>query len=919
MTAMKLLKDPNLSVLHRVFGRRGGDHLSVAVLAGFTLDESQTPLEEAAIWSSASQALGPEQVLDAGMPKSRGEVLVLGKCFAPPGKEIQGATAFFKVGRLEKRVEVFGDRFFETGLVRNKRIQALPFTEMDISWENAFGGPGHDRNPVGKGLTPVLGSDGKRLMPMPNIENPGRLMTSPDERPEPAGMGPLGLNWPNRVKKLGTFDKKWLTEQWPGLPDDFNYDYFNLAPADQRIEGFFKGDEFIIIRGMHPERHEIECRLPDLRCRIFVNRQNGTEDEFEEVQAKLDTVYFIPHLDMGFLIWHGTTPITDDEAEDVRHILAYTEPMKESPLPEEFYRAKLEEPALAVAGPGEAEALASEEALPEEAVPSEPDERAADAETLGQAPAVDQELEEMLAGVEKEIAEKEAELNDHLLEHGVNPDVLNEPPAPPISRDAGDVSVGKMLAEKEAQVADLENRLRDRLAAEGLNPDDYVGENANVIEPQKNPFSLEARTAEEFVKFYKGQGVDDPELLAQLRGLFDETNAVQAEERQAWQELEALTGADAPDEAATTSAERPEAEAAGVEEARAEGPKTGDITAGEPETGDAGAGDGARLTREDVIAGHAQGKSFAGADLTGLDLSNCDLSGADLKGAVLENVDFSQTNLEGAALRQAVMTGAKLIGARMAGADLAGAGAAEARLTGADLSGSNLSDADLTDADLSNANLEQADLTNGLLNRAVLNGAGCGKIIAAQAVFDSANLTGADFRDADLSQADLSGVQANDARFSKANAGRARLYGAKGERTDFEGADLNRSRGGKETSFSGGRFANADLNNACWEDADLSGADLSAANLARAQMNKCRFNGARLTEADAREADLSKSDFSEADMKSVNLMDGSLRKARLVQTDLGDSNLYRVDFYKSTHGRTNLKNANLDRTLIDRS
>ena len=896
---MKLIKESNLSILFRVFGWRGRDRLAVAVLHGFSLDRDKTPVEEADLWGRISQALGPDQVLDLAMPKTGGEILVLGKCFAPAGTEVQGGEAFFRVGPLEKRVHVFGDRYYEPGLVGHKRIPPAPFTQMDISWENAFGGPENDRNPAGKGLVPIVGADGVERVPLPNIENPNQLIASPKDQPDPAGFGPLGFTWPPRIKNFGTFDDQWFHQQWPGLPDDFNFDYFSLAPEDQRIKSYFTGDETILIQGMHPETPEIVSALPNQRCRLFVHQESGTDNGFRELAVQLDTVYLVPHLDVGLVIWHGSIAVADDEAEDVRHIVAFREPMDEPPQPEAFYFAKLEEPAV------EIDSL-------EPALPEEPPQEAAtpEIEEMIPVPPQDNELQELLGDLEERINDRQAELDAYLLEHGADPAIIKVPEPLVASLVIEDVSVENLLAQNEAAIADTEGQLKAHLAAAGLDPDVILGPDAPPMEPPENPFAIKASTAEEFVDFYKNQGVEDPELLGQLRRLYLDTEAARAGEAQAHAEFAALSGEQPALEGG--AALSPE-----VTGAADTAPDTIAAGVGLPET-ETSIGTGTALTREIVISGHARGKSFANADLTGLDLSDCDLSGIDLKGATLDGVNFSNTNLANATLSQAMLSGVELTGADLTKADLSSVSAPAAKLSETNLAGANLSDADFTEADFSQANLEQADLTGAVFSRSLLTGAKCKNLRAGQAIFESADCTGTDFRESDLSQADLSGIKADHAMFSKANARNARFYGAQGEGTDFEGANLSRSRAGRETSFSNGRFVGADLSHACWEDSDLSSADLSGSDLRKAQMNKCRFHNAAMTNADAREADLSKSDFSEADMKSVNLMNGSLRKAIIVQADLSGANLYRVDFFKSKHGQTVLAGANLDGTLLNR-
>lgn len=340
---MNIIKNEQLSLLYQVFGWKGQDRLSVAVLTAFSLQDNQTLYDEAELWDKAATAMGDQGVLDLCMPKPKSEVLVLGKCFAPKGKEVQRSEVYFSLGRIEKRVAVFGDRYFRGGLIKNESTDIKPFKEIDITWANAFGGPAYDKNPDGMGIEPVFTAKGDRLIPRPKIENPDKLTRSPDDKPEPAGFAPLGLNWPARLKNTGTFDQNWLLERWPGLPDDFDFEYFNIAPKDQRIEEVFKGDEQYLIKGTHPEFEKIEGRLPGLRCRLFIDRKVPNNDSFNEVKTRLDTVYLIPHLDMGLLIWHGTARVDDDEAADVGSIMAFCEPSSEEPKPAEFYKSQLEE------------------------------------------------------------------------------------------------------------------------------------------------------------------------------------------------------------------------------------------------------------------------------------------------------------------------------------------------------------------------------------------------------------------------------------------------------------------------------------------------------------------------------------------------------------------------------------------------
>ena len=263
---MKTIKDDRLSILQNVYLFQKQYRFALTVLSGFALDEKPELLDDGNLWDNVSAALGKKGVFDLNMPKPRGEVVVVGKCWALSGKPASHKEASFRVGKIKKRVIVFGNRSWEKSAGVFKTISVPePFEDVDISWDNAFGGSKYKKNPDGKGSEEIQLPTGEEIRPLPNVEDPDNLIVSASDRPNPAGFSPLGLNWPNRLKKLGTFDKKWLKEDWPGYPDDYDFGYFNIAPEDQRIKDFWSGDEKIEIENMHPDKPKIRScfKRPD--------------------------------------------------------------------------------------------------------------------------------------------------------------------------------------------------------------------------------------------------------------------------------------------------------------------------------------------------------------------------------------------------------------------------------------------------------------------------------------------------------------------------------------------------------------------------------------------------------------------------------------------------------------------------------
>ena len=222
-----------------------------------------------------------------------------------------------------------------------------------------------------------------------------------------------------------------------------------------------------------------------------------------------------------------------------------------------------------------------------------------------------------------------------------------------------------------------------------------------------------------------------------------------------------------------------------------------------------------------------RGGRLASANLSPIDLSDCNLSYLYLAGfnmirsrlhrAKLVLANLFAAELVGADLSNANLIAANLYHANLSGADLSGVDMSYANLHEANLSGANLSNADLSTARLSKVNFSKADLSHANLFRADL----------AQAILTAANLHRAMLLEASLTKADLSGANVSCAILCRANLSRARLSKADLSDTDLRDADISE----------------ADLSNANLRGANLSGANLSGANLSNTD-----FSNANLSE-----------------------------------------------------------------------
>ncbi|HOW55202.1 MAG TPA: DUF2169 domain-containing protein [Syntrophorhabdaceae bacterium] len=334
---MKVIKEFEHCLLLNYFGLNNKYYLAVTVMTYFDLNDPANPLKEQDMWPFVQGELGKDAILDMAMPKPKGEFLVWGRCFSPDGKPRGASRVTVRVGSIEKILYIFGNRYWKKAAGVGLTVsEPEPFIEMPVTYGRAFGGAGFDRNPSGRGFAPVIGPSGFETHPLPNIEDPGHLVGSPSDRPDPAGFAPLDFAWPQRAKKLGTYDNKWFQERWPFYPDDMNWTYFNAAPEDQQMEDFFQGNESFSISGMHPKKPVIESRLPGIKHRFFVNQLTDVnkpagETVFKEALTHVDTVWLFPHAERGIAVSRGSVEVKDDEALDVPHLYIVSEAAAREP------------------------------------------------------------------------------------------------------------------------------------------------------------------------------------------------------------------------------------------------------------------------------------------------------------------------------------------------------------------------------------------------------------------------------------------------------------------------------------------------------------------------------------------------------------------------------------------------------------
>jgi hypothetical protein len=279
----------------------GAETLVVVVKGTFQAkgDGVLKPAEEQAAITLADEYYGePGQssvkyASDVSLTKTGTDVVLLGHaCPAnPPATEVD---VVLKVGPLAKTVRIFGDRQWQQGLLSGRLSKPDPFERMPLMYERAFGGADTSvpdrpeaevRNPVGVGFrakksaAPLVGAKA------PNLEDPGQMVSGPNDRPPPAGFGFTAPNWEPRRTFGGTYDDKWKKERMPLVPSDFSARFFSCASPGLATEGFLKGNEPVeVVNAGQPGPWTFS--LPGVRLEAVVEFPEG----FEILPLELDTV-----------------------------------------------------------------------------------------------------------------------------------------------------------------------------------------------------------------------------------------------------------------------------------------------------------------------------------------------------------------------------------------------------------------------------------------------------------------------------------------------------------------------------------------------------------------------------------------------------------------------------------------------------
>lgn len=951
---MVILKPIQLNSFQKVVEQNHRQSFITSTAFGINLKTGE-PLLEFDFLKETFASMGPKPLPDPGMPKPNGEFLLSCNYFSPNQQPTTGGEVRIKLGNKQKSLYISGSRTWQNGLPSKPE----PIISLPIDYSKSFGGAKYNKNPDGIGFKDGL---------LPYVEYPGKLVTSPDDTPEPAGFGPLDPSWPQRMRYQPKYDSSYKQKYFPGYPPDFDWHYFLYAPQDQWIDGFFTGDEPFELHNMHPEFPLIKGTLPSVYPRCFINHTiHSSEPEFTELSLNLDTVWFFPEKMLALMIWRGGIEVADDEASQIQHCILGYERRSDEPRTKEYYYQALQrritskDPLLNnlntedLIPPGHKCAM---EILQEKAfadiTPSEFGKNM-DAKADSLKKMADEKIEEAIQKTEQQLqnpdipAEAKVDLRKMIQDPAdVKPDADVEAMKEKIESimpglTAGDpkkLQLKNFSFDKIDQIMEAVSELTDKKEKEAKAiAKEQITKAKEQVKAQMSSDAMKEIPAESKEKLDQTlKMLDDIDLDKTPQATLPRLNAdeiimqlstVTPQVMGAMQHVQSMKAMgienketeNLEEQIKTMLDEQDRQIKEGLAEAEKAFKESYFMGAHFMENGLSPHKESLEEVAKRFKDTVASGNEVKNGDWACIDLSGQNLDGIDLSGAFLEQINFKGASLKNANLSKSIMARANLEDADLSGANLEGANVGgvhglRTNFTGATLKSSKLSKGNFTDANFTHCNLEDVESLEIIINGANFTNAQVPnmKCITSEiknALFKGANLNtsvvyDSMITDTDFSEADITGTVFADARIKN-----TQFNGANCTRVCFAATDPAKS------SFENGTFINACLDRANFKDMKMPGTDFSGASMENTNFGGTDLNGSLFCNGKAKGAQFRKANLTGADLKNINLMEGSIAKANCADATFEGANLYCADVLRSNLYKTDFSKCNLEGTLIE--
>ena len=213
---------------------------------------------------------------DVCIAKRGADIVVVGD--AVSSTPVASSLVSVKVRDKLLQLRIHGERvFFRGALGRIVPGDAARFTRQPLHYEKAYGGKTPQavewRNPVGRGVVPVVGA------PAPVTEVVGG-----DD--EPAGLGAISPHWSPRREYFGTLDAAHMRERMPLAPIDFDLRFNNVAHPQLQLDEALQPGDAVAVEGMTHDG-PLVASVPDVVINAVAHFDDGT---VTRSRAPMDTM-----------------------------------------------------------------------------------------------------------------------------------------------------------------------------------------------------------------------------------------------------------------------------------------------------------------------------------------------------------------------------------------------------------------------------------------------------------------------------------------------------------------------------------------------------------------------------------------------------------------------------------------------------
>jgi hypothetical protein len=281
---------------------KGRDYLTAIVKARFALRPNSSmvlagrpPLAIRDVHLEDDPTRSVVEASDIVPHRERADVWLRGTARALGNKPVSVSVARLAVYRagvvmVDRTIHVLGDR-------PHADANPMPFMEMPLVWERAYGGVGFDANPVG------VGADER--MSLPNL-------IDPSDPEAPACFAPISRYWRSRRGGISTADRRLVESPSPQIPDAFDWGYYQAAPRSQQLT-YLHGDEWLVLDGFHQDRLRIQSRLPKVRglARLMPIDDTGA-DRGDAIAMVADTWAIDADEQTCTITWRGAISFSPD-------------------------------------------------------------------------------------------------------------------------------------------------------------------------------------------------------------------------------------------------------------------------------------------------------------------------------------------------------------------------------------------------------------------------------------------------------------------------------------------------------------------------------------------------------------------------------------------------------------------------------